>query len=1064
MSGSRFERLEGLFHQALPLDPDARAALLARECGDDAALRAEVERLIGAHERAAGFIQAPAAMLRGVGAGDGLMDGRRIGAFRVVRELGRGGMGAVYLAERADGGFAQRVAIKLIKRGMDTDHVLARFRAERQILASLDHPNIARLLDGGSTPDGLPYLVMEYIDGQPIDAFADARVLPVADRIRLFLQVCDAVAYAHGQGVVHRDIKPLNILVTAAGVPKLLDFGIAKVLHDAAGEVTSTVTGLRLLTPDYASPEQVEGRHATAASDVYSLGVVLYELLTGRSPYRLPSRAPQDLAAAVCTAEPERPSAAVTRAPENGEQARPRRRDSLDHPALPGAVTARQLNRLLRGDLDTIILAALRKDPARRYGSVAAFAADLRRHLEGRPVIARSDGLLYRAGKFARRNRVGVAAAGFVLVSAALLAVLGLPTSADDEASSLLSSRVLEQRDRILVADFTDRTGGDTTLTAAVTEALRTDLAQSPVVRVLTPRQVRSSLELMRRSSEVALDDTLAREVALREGVKAFVTGSVARLSGSYVVTAQLVSAVKGEALLAIRETARDSTQLVAAMDRASKGLRRGIGESLRDLEQTPSLELASTASLPALRRFTEGQRLVRQGKRTLAIERFQEAVALDTGFASAFVALTMAYGSVSDLGRAFDTRRHAFANQHRLSFLERSFLVGSTAYGNEDYESAIRAYEGVVARYPDHMAALNNLGLAYRDSRRYARAEEILRRAIAVDSSVANMYYGVHSVQMLQGRFADARATMGLIARRFPGNPITLTEEIQDAAGQQDWDRAERQAQAQLAAMAPDTSQLVDPIEALAGLAMTRGRLGEAERRWQLQLALSRAAGAMGRHLFGALQLGYLQLRYRDSAPRALRLVDSVLAATPLETLLPGDRRYDELARFYSAAGEPGRARAMLRDAIANDSVIGRDLKAERSWSRGVLSLREGRVNSAVGELERAARLHVCEICPLPDLGRALEAAGRTEEAAHVYQRYLTTPWLWRYEPDAVELGWTTQRLAELQERLGNREGAIATYGRLLELWREADPALRPHLDDVRSRIAALREVVPPR
>ena len=1064
MSSPRFERVEALFHRALPLDPDARSALLARECGDDGALRSEVERLLGAHDRAAGFIQVPAVVLAEVMAGDAPMVGRRIGAFRVVRELGRGGMGAVYLGERAEDDFAQRVAIKLIKRGMDTDHVLARFRAERQILASLDHPNIARLLDGGSTPDGLPYLVMEYIDGQPIDTFADARTLAVADRIRLFLQVCDAVAYAHAQGVVHRDIKPLNILVTAAGVPKLLDFGIAKVLQDATDEVTSTITGLRLLTPEYASPEQVEGRHATAASDVYSLGVVLYELLTGRSPYRLPSRAVQDVATAVCTTEPERPSAAVTRAPEAADQRRRRRRESANHPAHSGAVTARQLSRLLRGDLDTIILAALRKDPARRYRSVAAFAEDLGRHLEGRPVLARSDGLLYRAGKFARRNRAGVAAAGLAAASAAMFALVGLPTRATDDLPSLLSSRVLEQRDRILVADFADRTGGDTTLTAVVTEALRTDLAQSPVVRVLTPRQIRATLERMSRPSDMVLNDTLAREVAVREGVKAFVTGSLARVSGSYVVTVQLVSAMQGDALAAVRETAGDSTGLLAAVDRASKTLRRRIGESLRDLEQTPSLEQATTASLPALRRYTEAQRLVRQGKRTLAIQRFEQAVALDTAFASAYIGLGMAYGSNGDIGRAFGTRAHAIANQHRLSFIERSFLLASTAYGNEDYRTAIEIYEPVVERYPDHVAALNNLALAYRDSRQYARAEALMRRAIAVDSSIANMYFGVHGAQLLQGKFAEARATMDLVSRRFAGNPIVRTEAIQDAAAQQDWDRAEREAQAQVVALAADTAQVVDPLEALAGLAMTRGRLAEAERRWRIQLVVSRAAGSMGRHLFGVLQLGYLQLLYRDSAPQALRLVDSALAATPLESLLPGDRRYDEVARFYSAAGEPRRARAMLEAAIANDSVIGRDLKAERSWTRGVLALRDGRVDSALEELDRAARLHTCEICPLPDLGRALEAAGRTEEAADAYRRYLTTPWLWRYEPDAVELGWTTQRLAELQERLGDREGATATYGRLLELWREADPVLQPVLEDVRARLTALREAAPAR
>ncbi|HYC33427.1 MAG TPA: serine/threonine-protein kinase, partial [Gemmatimonadales bacterium] len=388
MNGSRFERLEALFHEALPRSPAERAILLERVCRDDPALGVEVERLLEAHDRAGAFIQVPAATIPGLG--NEPIAGRRIGPYRVVRELGRGGMGAVYLAERADGAFAQRVAIKLIKRGMDTDHVLARFRAERQILASLDHPNIARLLDGGSTEQGVPFFAMEFIEGEPIDAYADRLSLSVEDRLRLFLQVCGAVTYAHQHLVIHRDIKPLNILVTSDGTPKLLDFGIAKVLHAEGEDATSTVTGLRLLTPEYASPEQVDGRHATTVSDVYSLGVVLYELLTGRSPYRPRSRTPLDVVEAVRTTDPDRPSAA------GGTE---------------------KLRKRLRGDLDTILLTALRKEAARRYQSVEQLAADLRRHLDGLPVRARPDTFRYRAGKFVRRNRVAVAAGALVVLA-----------------------------------------------------------------------------------------------------------------------------------------------------------------------------------------------------------------------------------------------------------------------------------------------------------------------------------------------------------------------------------------------------------------------------------------------------------------------------------------------------------------------------------------------------------------------------------------------------------------------------------------------------------------------
>jgi non-specific serine/threonine protein kinase/serine/threonine-protein kinase len=392
MDSARFRRCEELFHAALPLAGPERDALLRRSCEDDPAVRTEVERLLAAHDRAGDFISSPVIAAPAADQGDTSWAGRLVGPYRVVREIGRGGMGAVYLAERADGQYQQRVALKVIKRGMDTEQVLARFRAERQILASLDHPNIARLLDGGSTDQGVPFFAMEYIEGEPIDAWAARRELSVDERLRLFLQVCGAVSYAHQRLVVHRDIKPLNILVTSEGVPKLLDFGIAKVLHEGSDEVTSTVTGMRLLTPEYASPEQVEGQHATTASDVYALGVVLYELLTGRSPYRLRSRAPLDVIEAVRTTDPERPSAV-------------------------GATE--KLRRRLRGDLDTILLTALRKEPARRYQSVEQFAGDVRRHLEGLPVRARPDTFGYRAGKFVRRNRVPVAAA--VLLALALL-------------------------------------------------------------------------------------------------------------------------------------------------------------------------------------------------------------------------------------------------------------------------------------------------------------------------------------------------------------------------------------------------------------------------------------------------------------------------------------------------------------------------------------------------------------------------------------------------------------------------------------------------------------------
>jgi serine/threonine protein kinase/tetratricopeptide (TPR) repeat protein/TolB-like protein len=1045
MSGTRWQRLQELFHQALSLAPDDRAALLERACAEEPELRAELDRLLSAHDRAGAFIHEPAVVRGGVTLADDDESrvGRRLGAYRLVRPLGRGGMGAVYLAERDDGAYTQQVAIKLVKRGMDTDQVLARFRAERQILASLDHPNIARLLDGGTTEDGLPYFAMEFIEGQPIDTFAEARGLDVEDRLRLFLEVCDAVAYAHGRGVIHRDIKPLNTLVTPAGVPKLLDFGIAKVLQDAPDE-TATITGLRLLTPDYASPEQIEGRRATVASDVYSLGVVLFELLTGRWPYGPVSRSPGEIAAAVRTTEPDRPSAVVT---QSADQVKVRRAIPGTGPRTSGEAGSRQLSRRLRGDLDTIVLTTLRKEPGRRYASVAALTDDLRRHLEGRPIGARADHSGYRVGKFMRRHRT-------VLLTTSAVAVLaaGLTTGAfllagpREQTPTLIATRALALRDRIVVADFADRTG-DAALAAAITEAVRTDLSQSAVIRVMTPRQVRSSLDMMEQAPDIALNDSLARELALREGVKAIVTGSLARLSGGFTISLQLVAAQTGESLTAVRETARDATQLITAVDRASRSLRQRMGESLRDVDATPSLIQATTASLEALRLYSEGQRLVRLGNRTAAVEHFDRAIAVDSGFASAYLGLAMAYGSMGDPGRSEGAGDRALAHQKRLPFLERSFLIASRAHSRADYETAIRVYTDVVGRYPDNVAALNNLALAYRDSRRYAVAESLFLRAIEIDSTIANFLYGLHSTQVLQGRFEDAAITMRTLERRFPDDPVYLTELLQDAAAQQDWARAEQTAWVQIEKVGSDTLQLVDPYEALAQIAMARGRLLESERLWAVHSRVARASGVMSRHLFGVLQRAYLELRYRHDTVRAVALVDAALRVTPLDSLLRGDRRYDEVARFYIAAGQARRAVPLIAAAEANDSAMHRTLHAERAWTRGQLALSEGRVSAAIEGLRLASERLTCASCALPDLGRAYEVAGRLPDAAAAYQTYLTTPWLWRYETDAIELGWTLERLARLFEQLGDTTRAHAARGELIQLWSSADAPLRASL-----------------
>jgi serine/threonine protein kinase/tetratricopeptide (TPR) repeat protein len=408
-ASERWARVKQLFEAAADLAPNERASLLNDECDGDDALRHEVESLLESDSQTDGFIEQPVLEIpRNLfpEAPNESLTGRQFGAYQIIREIGRGGLGAVYLAARADDEYRKEVAIKLVRRGLDTDDILRRFRNERQILAQLDHPNIARLIDGGTTDEGLPYFVMEYVNGEPIGAYCDGHSLGTTERLNLFRKVCAAVTYAHQNLVIHRDLKPSNILIATDGEPKLLDFGIAKLLGQDEEALAQTMTGQRVMTPEYASPEQVKGENITTASDVYSLGVLLYELLTGRRPYRLKTRTADEIARAITDQEPERPSTAIAKGDGNSK-------------------FEIRNSRFLKGDLDNIVLMAMRKEPARRYSSVGQFSEDIRRHLEGLPVIARKDTWNYRAGKFIKRNKIGIAASAVV----ALALIGGLATA-----------------------------------------------------------------------------------------------------------------------------------------------------------------------------------------------------------------------------------------------------------------------------------------------------------------------------------------------------------------------------------------------------------------------------------------------------------------------------------------------------------------------------------------------------------------------------------------------------------------------------------------------------------
>ena len=416
MTREQYQRVKEIFHAASERRPETRSEFIAEVCAGDGLLLREVESLLDFQDHSEKFIEKSAFEIGAKLITEDRAEtfkGRRVGHYRLIRELGYGGMGAVYLAERADDQFRKQVAIKIVRGGLDSDETRRRFLHERQILAGIDHSNIAKLLDGGTTDEGLPYLVMDYVEGVSINAYCDEHRLSTTERLRLFREVCSAVHYAHQRLVIHRDIKPANILVTSEGTPKLLDFGIAKLLDPELSESAAhTGTEVRLMTPEYASPEQIRGEQITTATDVYSLGVLLYEMLTGHRPYRITSRSPAEIARAICDQEPQRPSRAISEFESRNSESKPR--------GIAGSQTNSQFAipnpKSLQGDLDNIVIKAIQKEPQRRYSSVEQFSDDIRRHLDGLPVIARADTFAYRSGKFIQRHRYGVAAATLLVV------------------------------------------------------------------------------------------------------------------------------------------------------------------------------------------------------------------------------------------------------------------------------------------------------------------------------------------------------------------------------------------------------------------------------------------------------------------------------------------------------------------------------------------------------------------------------------------------------------------------------------------------------------------------
>lgn len=671
MQAERWQKIEQIYNEASACDAGKRSAVLHRWCGDDESLRSEVESLLNYSESAATGLDKPALeVLAEELAGDlsrqptpaEKMIGVRIGQYKIIEKLGAGGMGDVYRAVRADEAYQQYVALKLLRdllQDRDASFFLAQFRNERQILASLQHPNIARLFDGGTTADGSPYFVMELVEGQPINEYCDQRRLSIVERVRLFLQIASAVQYAHQRLIVHRDIKPANILVKADGVPVLLDFGIAKII-DPAAQATSapaTLTGMRMMTPEYACPEQIRGEAVTTATDVYSLGVVLYELLSGRRPYRIATKNTLEIARVICEEEPKRPSTVVAQSAVDRESAKPEGADKSHR------IEQMRRVRQLRGDLDSILLKALRKEPEQRYATAGELADDLRSYLEGRPVLARRGTGMYRARKFVMRHRAAVAATTVCCV----LAIVGLASILRAEHTARTEQIRAEQR-------FNDVRALANSLLFEIHDSIRDLPGSTPARKLLVDRALKYLDSLSRESSG---DPGLQRELA-----------------AAY----ERVGAVQGDPLYAnLGDTAgaiesyRKALQIRESLAKASGSSDDQL--ALSDISMAVGNTLVSTGDVRGAQAVLKAAEPIAQ---ELASEHPDEPE-LQENYAGMCFSLGRTYAQMGDWPRSAAYYRNSAAIREKITTGPRQFLrvVRTKLAGAYGYLSGVEYHQG---------------------------------------------------------------------------------------------------------------------------------------------------------------------------------------------------------------------------------------------------------------------------------------------------------------------------------------------------------------------------------
>jgi serine/threonine-protein kinase len=948
--------------------------------------------------------------------------------YLLERELGRGGMATVYLAQ--DLKHDRPVALKVLHPEIAASLGTERFLREIRLTARLQHPHILPVFDSGAAA-GQPWYTMPYVRGESLrDRLRREVQLSVETAVEITRQIALALEHAHSEGVVHRDIKPENVLLsesaqregsTEGGCQALVaDFGVARALG-AAGEESLTGTGMALGTPAYMAPEQASAGQVDARTDVYALGCVLYEMLAGEPPFTGPT--PQAVMAKRF-AQPA-PSVLIVR------------------PGVPRTI-------------DEAIRKAMAPVPADRFPSVARFAEALDRSSSPSAATeATSAAAILPRWKRLTRPKVAVGALAVLSLGAAATQYLTLRSPEPPARGTLLGAGILAERERLLLADFGTRQV-DSGLGGVLTEAFRIDLAQSPVVTLVPPLQVAEVLARMERPDTASLDPALAREIAVREGIKAVVTGEIARAGAQYVLSAQVMAAKDGEVLTAHRVTAPDSTRLIAAVDRLSGELRASAGESLRSIDREPPLERVTTASLPALRKYSAAVRAGdHEGDSEKAITHLEQAVALDTGFAMAYRTLGMHAFNTGKLDLVFKGYSAAMQRLDRLSDRERQFTLGDYyAFVKPDLPRATTAYEAVLEDYPNDREALNNLGNVYWGLGRLSQAESLYHRALAVDSLYVQGYSNLMLIQITLKKWDQAQTTYEQAIRRLPSVPYHRVVGIKLAEQSGDYATARARARELLERFGADPGWRAEAHRHLAIVAALRGQLMEAERHLREAMSARLKAGRINQHFAEVILLASLAAAVAGEPSRGVSELERALAQHPLRSLQPVDRSYLSLAAAFARAGRVDRARSLLAE---YEQVGGppyhRGGKAELELTRGHIAMAERRWPAAIARFQAAVAEAATPTFGLPDLGRAYDLGGQIDSAIAIYERYLDAPDVFDEFPFntdsgiALELPGIYRRLGELYRQRGETEKAREYYHRFAELWKDCDPKLRPQV-----------------